>query len=86
MDDELLRDLDWLVVRCEFDNRAEAIRTALVEFARHERQREAGEQIAAGYRRIPQTEEEIGLAGSRGFPGLPDDEWDDVDFSEWGNA
>ena len=79
LDDELLASLDWLVTRCSYENRAEAIRSALEELARRERSREIGEQIAEGYRRIPQTQEEIDWAGSRGFPGLSDDD----DWGDW---
>ena len=75
LDDELLESLDWLVVRCDFENRAEAIRAALAELARRERSREIGEQIAEGYRRVPQTPEELEGTGGGGFPGLPDDDW-----------
>ncbi len=79
LDDELLASLDWLVVRCSYENRAEAIRSALEELARRERSREIGEQIAEGYRRIPQTQEEIDWADSGGFPGLSDDDdWGDL--------
>lgn len=78
LDDELLERLDWLVVRCGFDSRAEAVRAALIDLAERERQRDIGEQIAEGYRRIPQTEEEIAWSQPRGFPGLADDDdWED---------
>ncbi|MEJ7801183.1 MAG: hypothetical protein WKF60_11705, partial [Ilumatobacter sp.] len=79
LSDDLLETLDWLVVRCSYENRAEAIRTALEELARRERSREIGEQIVEGYRRLPQTQEEIEWADSRGFPGLSDDD----DWGDW---
>ncbi len=78
LDDELLQQLDWLVVRCSFENRAEALRSALGELARREREREIDEQIVAAYTAMPQTEEELEWAGSRGFPGLPDEDWSDL--------
>ena len=53
------------------------MRAALSELAERERQREIGEQIAEGYRRIPQTTEEAGAISSPAFPGLPDDDWGD---------
>jgi len=79
LDDELLESLDWLVVRCDYENRADAIRAALEEHTRREKSREIGEQIAEGYRRIPQTQEEIDWAASGPFfPGLSDaDDWSD---------
>ena len=78
MNDELLGDLDWLVVRCAFENRAEAIRAALAELIKRERNREIDEQIVAAYTAMPQTADEVEWTGSRGFPGLPDDDW-----AEW---
>lgn len=81
LDDEALERLDWLVVRCDFENRAEAVRAALSDLAERERQREIGEQIAEGYLRVPATSEQTGRVDgriARGlFPGLPDDDWDD---------
>ena len=77
MNDELLQSLDWLVVRCDFENRAEAIRAALVAFADAERQRQIGEQIVAGYERIPETAQEVDWGRRTTFDGLPDDDWGD---------
>ena len=79
MTDELLEDLDWLVVRCDFENRAEVIRAALAEMAKRERSRQIDEQIIEAYTRMPQTDGEIIDVGSRGFPGLDDDE----DWEQW---
>lgn len=74
LDDELLERLDWLVARCSYENRAEAIRSALEELAKRERSRQIGEQIAEGYRRIPQTPDELIGTVRGGFPGLDDDD------------
>ena len=78
LDDQLLRDLDWLVIRCSFENRAEAIRAALSELTERERQRDTGEKIAEGYRRIPQTEAEPPWAQPPVFPALPDADRSDL--------
>ena len=77
LDDELLERLDWLVVRCSFDSRADAVRSALVELADRERQREIGEQIADGYRRIPQTEAELAVPDFSTWDALDDEDWSD---------
>ncbi len=77
IDDELLERLDWLVVRCEYDSRADAIRAALIELADRERQREIGEQIAEGYRRIPQTAEEMAVPDFSTWDALDDEDWSD---------
>jgi Arc/MetJ-type ribon-helix-helix transcriptional regulator len=76
-DDDLLERLDWLVARCSFESRADAVRAALVELAERERQREIGEQIAEGYRRIPQTADEL--------PTPDFSTWDALDDGDWGD-
>jgi metal-responsive CopG/Arc/MetJ family transcriptional regulator len=78
LDAPLLERLDWLVARCDFENRAEAIRAALIDLARREREREIDEQIVAGYRRMPATDQENAWVGSRGWPGLADDDWSEL--------
>ena len=37
LNDDLLESLDWLVIRCSYENRAEAIRDALEALAKRER-------------------------------------------------
>ena len=59
MEQELFERLDWLVVRCSFENRAEAIRAAIEQLAEQEREREIDEQIIDAYTRMPQTDEEL---------------------------
>ena len=78
LDDQLLRDLDWLVIRCSFENRAEAIRTALGELAERERQREIDERIIAAYTATPQTPDETITPDFSVWDQLDDDDW-----SEW---
>lgn len=73
----MLQDLDWLVVRCSYDSRGEGLRTALAELVRRERSKEIGQQIADGYRRIPQTAEEVGVPDFSSWNAL-DDDW-----AEW---
>jgi metal-responsive CopG/Arc/MetJ family transcriptional regulator len=76
--DDLLRDLDWVVHRLKYDSRAEVMRDALMKLIDQERRKEIGEQIADGYRRMPQTEEEMA--------DIPLQAWDldgDDDWSDW---
>lgn len=74
--DDLLRDLDWIVVRLKYDSRTEAMRDALVRLIDKERRREIGEQIAEGYRRMPQTEEEIAGSDQAFLDSVNDEPWD----------
>ena len=73
--DELVVDLDWVVHRLKYDSRAEAMRDALVRLIDQERRRQIGEQIADGYRRMPQTEEEMA--------DIPFQSWDLDDDDDW---
>jgi Arc/MetJ-type ribon-helix-helix transcriptional regulator len=79
MDAELLERLDWLVARCSFENRADAIRSAIVALAKHEREREIDERIIDGYRRIPQTQDEIEWASRNYWGDLADEDWSELD-------
>ena len=69
MSDELAARLSELVEGGRFVSKAEAVRTAVEELVDRERRRMIGEQIAEGYRRMPQSDDdefadlvEIGLA------------------------
>lgn len=77
MEQQLLERLDWLVARGSFENRAEAIRAAVERLAAQEQDREIGERIADGYRRIPQTEEEIAWSRHNDWGDLADEDWSD---------
>jgi Arc/MetJ-type ribon-helix-helix transcriptional regulator len=77
MTDELLGDLDWLVVRCDFENRAEAIRAALTELVKRERDREIDERIVAAYTAMPQTDDEVIPADLSVWDDLDDEDWSD---------
>jgi metal-responsive CopG/Arc/MetJ family transcriptional regulator len=81
MEPELLQRLDWLVVRCSFDNRAEAIRDAIERVAAQEREREIDEQIIAAYTRMPQTPEELEWLSAPDFSAW--DALDEEDWSDW---
>ena len=74
--DDLLRDLDWLILRLNYDSRAEAMRDALIKLIDQERRREIGEQIAEGYRRMPQTEEEISSAYESLRQSIDEEPWE----------
>ena len=74
--DKLLAELDWLVVRCEYSNRTEAMRTAIEAMVRIERSREIDEQYVAAYTKYPQTEEELAGLDHQTFVDLDDEEED----------
>ncbi|MFP5487531.1 MAG: CopG family ribbon-helix-helix protein [Acidimicrobiia bacterium] len=78
LDDQLLGELDWLVTRCEYETRADAIRAALSELVRRERDREIDERIVAAYTAAPPSTDEAIPADLAVWDSLADD-----DFSDW---
>ena len=77
MNDELLGDLDWLVVRCDFENRAEAIRAAVTELIKRERDRAIAERIVRAYTGMPQSDDEAIPSDLSVREGLDDEDWSD---------
>jgi Arc/MetJ-type ribon-helix-helix transcriptional regulator len=73
--DELADALDDIVATGKFESRAEAVRSALVVFLDVERRRRIGEAIAEGYRRIPQTDEEISVAREAAIRSINEEPW-----------
>ena len=73
--DELLRDLDWLVLRLDYDSRAEAMREALKRLIDQERRRQIDEQYVDAYTRMPQTEEEMADIPFQSWDLDGDDDW-----------
>lgn len=76
--DETLEGLDWLVVRCQFSNRTDAMRSAIEAMIKLERSRQIDEQYIAAYTKYPQTDEELAHLGTQSFAHLDDEDW-----SEW---
>lgn len=74
--DALLAELDWLVVRCDYANRTEAMRGAIEELIRREKSREIDEQYIAAYTKWPQTKEELAGLDHQSFANLGDDDED----------
>ena len=77
LDDQLLSGLDWIVARCDFENRAEAIRAALAELVERERNREIDERIVAAYTATPQTPDEAITADLTTWDALDEEDWSD---------
>ncbi len=75
---ETLADLDWLVVRCNYSSRTEAMRSAIEAAIKAERRRQIDEQYIEAYTRMPQTEDELAHLGHQSFAHLDDEDW-----SEW---
>lgn len=62
LDDDDVARLDDMVSDGRFDSRAEAVRAAVRGMLDAERRRAVGEAIADGYRRVPQSHDEVAAA------------------------
>lgn len=60
--DELAQQLDGMIGQGRYANRTEAVRTAIVALVERERRAAVGDAIVAGYRRQPETTEELATA------------------------
>jgi Arc/MetJ-type ribon-helix-helix transcriptional regulator len=72
---ELAEHLDELVASGKFGSKAEAIRSAIRDLVETERRRQIGERIADGYRRMPQTDEEVTVAEAAAIRSLNEEPW-----------
>ena len=73
--DDLARRLDELVASGRFGNKAEAVRSAIQAIVEAERRREIGQRIADGYRRIPQTDDEVAAAADAAIRSIHEEPW-----------
>lgn len=75
MSDELAARLGELVEGGRFVSKAEAVRTAVEELVDRERRRMIGEQIAEGYRRVPQTDDDLEEATRAAIRSIEEEPW-----------
>jgi Arc/MetJ-type ribon-helix-helix transcriptional regulator len=75
--DETLTGLDWLVVRCKYSSRTEAMRAAIEAAIAAERRKQIDEQYVEAYTRMPQTEEELADLAWQSPADLDDEDWEE---------
>jgi len=75
IDDDLAREVDALVSEGVVESRSDAVRQGLRELVDRHRRRRIGEAIVEGYRRQPQTEEEIGWADEATVRMIAEEPW-----------
>jgi Arc/MetJ-type ribon-helix-helix transcriptional regulator len=75
LSDELIVELDGLVETGDYESRAEVVRRGLEIVIDLERRRRIGEQIVDGYRRIPQTEDELAAATANALRSIEEEAW-----------
>jgi Arc/MetJ-type ribon-helix-helix transcriptional regulator len=71
----LASSLDDLVTGGRFSSRAEAVRAAIEQLIDGERRRRLGAEIAAGYRQMPQTDEEVAAATTAAIRSIEEEPW-----------
>jgi metal-responsive CopG/Arc/MetJ family transcriptional regulator len=71
--DDLLADLDWLVARCQYSSRTEAMRVAIETAIQAERSRAIDEQYKNAYTAYPQTLDELADLTFQSSSNLDDD-------------
>jgi Arc/MetJ-type ribon-helix-helix transcriptional regulator len=59
-----------------FMTKADAVRTAIEELVDREERRRIGEAIVEGYRRIPETDEELEEAYRQGIQSIEEEPWE----------
>ena len=75
--DDLAAALDALVApRGRFMTKAEAVRSAIEELVDREERRRIGEAIVEGYRRIPQTDEEVAGVWEESIRSIEEEPWE----------
>ncbi len=73
--DDLAADVDELVATGLVSSRSEAVRCSLEHWIDTERRRRIGDEIVAGYKRIPQTEAELDWADSAASEMISEESW-----------
>jgi len=73
--DQLAQRLDELVRSGRFDSKADAVRAAINDLVEAERRRVIGDRIAEGYRRLPQSDEEVVAAEAAAARSIAEEPW-----------
>lgn len=73
--EEVVAELDRLVASGSFESRSDLVREALVVYLDRLRREEIGRQIVEGYRRMPQTDEELAAADRMTREMIEEEPW-----------
>lgn len=74
-DEASVAAIDELVIAGRFASRADALRHAVRDYLDRERRHRIGEAIAEGYRRLPQTDEEVAGAEASTRAMIREEPW-----------
>jgi len=73
--ERLLEALDGLVTNGRYRSRADAVRGAVERLVDSERRGAIGSAIAGGYRRQPQTDDEVAAAEAAALRSIREEPW-----------
>ena len=73
--EDVVERLNELISSGRFGSKAEAVRAAIGSMLEAERRRELGDRIAEGYRRVPQTDEEVAAATEAAVRSIHEEPW-----------
>lgn len=76
VDDALIAELDDIVSNGEFKTRSDAVRCAIEHMLKERRRRLEGEAIVEGYRRHPESEEEMLWAEQNARAMVAEEPWE----------
>ena len=76
VDDALIVELDDIVSSGEFKTRSDAVRSAIEHMVNERRRRLEGEAIVEGYRRHPESEEEMLWAEQNARDMVAEEPWE----------
>lgn len=75
IDDELAGAMDALVVSGRYESRSEIVRAAVVELLDRLRREDVGHRIVDGYRRHPETDDELADARAASLALIEEEPW-----------
>ena len=75
IDDQLSRQVDRLVATGIVESRSDAVRRGLRSLVDEERRRAVGAAIVEGYRRVPQTDDDLGWSDDMSRSMIAQEPW-----------
>ena len=73
--DDLAAAIDALIREGVFDSRSEAVRAGLVAMIERRRRVAVGRAIADGYRRVPQTDDDLAWSDAASAAMIAEESW-----------
>ena len=75
IDDEMADAIDALIASGEFASRSDVVRAGIARIVDERRRQAIGDQIVAGYERLPETPDELRQAEAAARAMIDDEPW-----------